>query len=92
VSDGKRVTGEVKWFNAEKGFGFIRPEGADRTGDVFLGSAALDHAGLPEPQAGDKLTFIIGYDRRDRPRAEDVARVSEAAPELFRQRYDPVRL
>ena len=71
-----RLTGTAKWFNAEKGYGFVRPEGRD--GDVFLGSGAIEAAGIPEPQ---KISFVIGLDRQNRPRAEDIARVSDAAAE-----------
>lgn len=89
MSDGRRYTGVVKWFNPDKGFGFVDVAGRD--GDVFLGSGAIETAGIPEPQTGDKLTFVIGYDRRDRPRAEDIAIVNDTPPELFRQRREPVR-
>jgi CspA family cold shock protein len=83
-----RYTGVVKWFNAEKGFGFIDVD--DRDGDVFIGSGAIEAAGIPEPVAGDRLTFEIGFDRRDRPRAANVARANGTAAERVFKR-EPVR-
>ncbi len=50
-------TGTVKWFNAQKGYGFIQPE--DGSKDVFVHISALERAGLANLHEGQKLTFEI---------------------------------
>ena len=55
-------TGTVKWFNGQKGFGFIQPdEGGD---DVFVHISAVERAGLPGLHEGQKLSFEMQRDKR----------------------------
>ena len=49
-------TGTVKWFNAEKGFGFIEREGAD---DVFVHFSAIQDEGFKTLEEGQKVEFEI---------------------------------
>jgi CspA family cold shock protein len=49
--------GTVKWFNAEKGYGFIQPE--DGTKDVFVHISAVETAGMNDLREGQKLSFEI---------------------------------
>ena len=49
--------GTVKWFNANKGYGFIQPN--DGASDVFLHIADIQRAGLREPREGDKLEYDL---------------------------------
>ena len=49
--------GTVKWFNANKGYGFIQPN--DGASDVFLHIADIQRAGLREPREGDKLEYEL---------------------------------
>ncbi|AUC52205.1 MAG: cold-shock protein [Sagittula sp.] len=62
--------GTVKWFNANKGFGFIQPEGGSK--DVFLHISALERAGLRTVEDGQALTFEIEEGRDGRESAKDV--------------------
>lgn len=55
-------TGTVKWFNGQKGFGFIKPD--DGGGDVFVHISAVERAGLRTLNEGDKITFDLERDRR----------------------------
>jgi CspA family cold shock protein len=55
-------TGVVKWFNAQKGFGFIQPEIGG--GDVFVHISAVERAGLQSLMEGQKLGYEIVVDRR----------------------------
>jgi len=55
-------TGVVKWFNSQKGFGFIQPENGDK--DVFVHISAVERAGLGTLNEGQKVTFDVVADRR----------------------------
>ena len=56
------ANGTVKWFNAQKGFGFIQPE--DGTKDVFVHISAVEQAGLTGLSDGQKISFELVTDRR----------------------------
>ena len=49
--------GTVKWFNAQKGFGFIQPD--DGSKDVFIHISAVERAGIGNLIEGQKLTFDL---------------------------------
>jgi CspA family cold shock protein len=55
-------TGTVKWFNSQKGFGFIQPENGDK--DVFVHISAVERAGMSNLNEGQKVSFEIVADRR----------------------------
>jgi cold shock protein len=59
-----RITGTVKFFNSAKGFGFITPE--DGSKDVFVHATAVEQAGLPMLNEGDRVTFTLEDDRKGR--------------------------
>jgi CspA family cold shock protein len=54
--------GTVKWFNSQKGFGFIQPEDGGK--DVFVHISAVERAGMTTLNEGQKLSFEIVSDRR----------------------------
>jgi CspA family cold shock protein len=54
--------GSVKWFNAQKGFGFIQPD--DGGPDVFVHISAVERAGLRELPEGQKVSYEIVVDQR----------------------------
>jgi CspA family cold shock protein len=56
------ATGTVKWFNGQKGFGFIQPEGGGN--DVFVHISAVERAGLGTLNEGQKVSFELEQDRR----------------------------
>ena len=70
-----RIQGEVKWFNAEKGFGFLTQAGGS---DVFVHYSAIQGNGYRSLNTGDKVEFEI-VDGRKGTQAEKVT-VTEAAP------------
>ncbi|HWG79041.1 MAG TPA: cold-shock protein [Stellaceae bacterium] len=53
--------GTVKWFNAQKGFGFIQP--SDGTKDVFVHISAVERAGLGSLREGQKIRYEVVTDR-----------------------------
>ncbi|OYX57219.1 MAG: cold-shock protein [Micrococcales bacterium 32-70-13] len=61
--------GTVKWFNAEKGFGFITLESGD--GDVFVHYSSIDMPGYKVLEEGQAVTFEIGTGTKG-PQAEGV--------------------
>jgi CspA family cold shock protein len=52
----ERITGTVKWFNGDKGFGFIEREGGK---DVFVHFSAIQSAGFRNLQEGQKVEFNV---------------------------------
>jgi CspA family cold shock protein len=55
-------TGTVKWFNNQKGFGFIQPSNGGN--DVFVHISAVERAGMSTLNEGQKLSFDVVADRR----------------------------
>lgn len=53
--------GTVKWFNPQKGFGFIQPDGGGS--DVFVHMSAVERAGMSNLNEGQKVTFEIQNER-----------------------------
>ncbi len=53
--------GPVKWFNVQKGYGFIQPEGGGK--DVFVHISAVEAAGLNGLDEGQKVTFEVVRER-----------------------------
>lgn len=53
----QRVTGTVKWFNAEKGYGFIQPDG--RESDVFVHHSEIMMPGYAKLDEGERVEFEI---------------------------------
>ncbi|HMG50276.1 MULTISPECIES: cold-shock protein [Inquilinus] len=56
------ATGTVKWFNSQKGYGFIQPENGDK--DVFVHISAVERAGLHSLNEGQKVNYELETDRR----------------------------
>jgi cold shock protein len=66
-----RHTGTVKFFNKDKGFGFIAPENGGK--DVFVHVSAVQRGGIPWLEDGMKLSFEVLDDSRGRgPQATDL--------------------
>ncbi len=55
-------TGTVKWYNSQKGYGFIQPENGGS--DVFVHASALERAGIRGLVEGQKISFEIQSDSR----------------------------
>ena len=72
---GEKATGVVKFFNAMKGFGFIQRD--DGQPDAFVHISAVERAGMPTLNEGDKLEFEIEVDRRGKYAAVNLAPISE---------------
>ncbi|MDQ7864583.1 cold-shock protein [Peribacillus frigoritolerans] len=67
------VQGKVKWFNAEKGFGFIEVEGQD---DVFVHFSAIQGEGFKTLEEGQEVSFEIEQGARG-PQAANVQKIIE---------------
>lgn len=55
-------TGTVKWYNSQKGYGFIQPDNGGK--DVFVHASALESAGIRGLVEGQKISFDIQSDSR----------------------------
>ena len=68
----KMTTGTVKWFNGQKGFGFIQPD--DGGNDVFVHISAVERAGLSGLAEGQKVNFEAKTDKmRGKVSAENLS-------------------
>ena len=67
------TTGIVKWFNGQKGYGFIQPDDGGK--DVFVHISAVESAGLSQLNEGQKVSFEITADRRTGKTSADNLRV-----------------
>jgi cold shock protein len=67
----KMATGTVKWFNGQKGFGFIQPN--DGGNDVFVHISAVERAGLSSLAEGQRASYEVKVDpRRGKSSAENL--------------------
>ena len=66
--------GTVKWFNAQKGYGFIQPDGGGA--DVFVHISAVERSGIGTLQEGQKISYDEQRDpKRGKSSAENLKRV-----------------
>jgi len=63
------ATGTVKWFNGQKGYGFIQPD--EGGADVFVHISAVQRSGLNGLDEGQKITYEIVKDKRTGKSAAD---------------------
>jgi cold shock protein len=55
------ASGTVKWFNSQKGFGFIQPDSGGK--DVFVHISAVERAGLHNLNEGQKISYDVQNER-----------------------------
>lgn len=67
----ERITGVVKWFNSQKGFGFIEREGGP---DVFVHYSAIASEGFRDLKEGERVEFSITEGPKG-PQASEVVRL-----------------
>ncbi len=67
--------GTVKWFNSQKGFGFIQPDGGGT--DVFVHISAVERAGMSTLNEGQKVSFDVVADRRTGKSAAENLRAAQ---------------
>ena len=69
------ATGVVKWYNPEKGFGFIAPVGGGK--DVFLHVSAVESAGHGDPYEGDRMSYDVDKGRDGRESAINLRKAED---------------
>lgn len=87
VATGPVVDATVKWFNPEKGFGFV--ELGDGTGDAFLHVAVLEAAGRKSVLAGAKVKARVGQGQKG-PQVTEVIDVDESGAAAQPRRTSPL--
>ncbi|BBD00355.1 MULTISPECIES: cold-shock protein [Sphingobium] len=65
------IVGTVKFFNADKGFGFIAPD--DGSPDAFVHISAVERAGLATLREKDRVSYDLEQDRRGKMAAVNIA-------------------
>ncbi len=58
----EQQTGTVKWFNNQKGFGFIQPDNGGN--DVFVHISAVERAGMSTLKEGQKISYELHHDAK----------------------------
>ena len=82
--EGVRRDGTVKWFNPNKGFGFIEQDTGD---DLFVHQSEIQQAGFRYLNLGDRVEFEVGPGKKG-PVALKVIRTKSADPEKYPSIYD----
>jgi cold shock protein len=77
IASGPEVDAVVKWYNAEKGFGFV--ELGDGTGDAFLHASAIERMGSGPPVPGTQLRVRVGQGQKGR-QVQEITHVGEVGP------------
>ncbi|HUE19064.1 MAG TPA: cold-shock protein [Stellaceae bacterium] len=67
------AVGTVKWFNAQKGYGFIQPEGGGK--DVFVHISAVERAGIGNLNEGQKVTYELEQSQQGKTSATNLRMV-----------------
>ena len=67
----ERLTGTVKWFNGQKGYGFISRDDGD---DVFVHYSAIEGQGFRNLEEGDRVEFVVEQGQKG-PAAAEVRRI-----------------
>ncbi|HEX9692624.1 MAG TPA: cold-shock protein [Gemmatimonadales bacterium] len=68
-----RITGKVKWFNDQKGFGFITPDNGEK--DCFVHHSAIQATGFKTLGEGDAVEFDVVQGEKG-PAAQNVSKIS----------------
>jgi CspA family cold shock protein len=63
-------TGTVKWFNAQKGYGFIQPD--DGSKDVFVHISAVERSGIGNLNEGQKISYDVQQGQQGKMSAENL--------------------
>ena len=64
------ATGTVKWFNSQKGYGFIQPD--DGSKDVFVHISAVERSGMGSLSDGQKVSYEVMRDQKGKFSAENL--------------------
>jgi len=67
--------GTVKWFNSQKGFGFIAPDGGGN--DAFVHISAVERAGIGDLREGQKVSYELVADRKSGKMSADNLRLAD---------------
>jgi len=67
------TVGTVKWFNTQKGYGFIQPE--DGSKDVFVHISAVERSGIGNLHEGQKVSFELDHGQRGKISAVNLRQV-----------------
>ena len=75
MNTSQRLNGTVKWFNVQKGYGFITPDGQDK--DVFVHASQVQESGMSTLQENQRISFEMITDRKNKSSAGKLQAIQE---------------
>ena len=82
------ATGIVKWFNGQKGYGFIQPD--DGSKDVFVHISAVERAGMSFLNEGQKVSFEVRADRKTGKTSAEIVQAAQDMQQVIIKTIKPI--
>lgn len=75
----ERIKGKTVWFSAEKGYGFLRPDGGNDQDDIFVHFSVIESDGYKKLVEGEAVEYSIEPGPKGKPQATSVVKLQPAS-------------